>query len=75
MEWIDVTKDIEIGEDGRHLVGYYPGTPESPAVKGMMKAFVWNAVPNQFRIRKVMHTHAEGDTVITGACLVVERLG
>jgi hypothetical protein len=69
MEWIDVTKDIDIGEDERHLAGYFPEKPDQP------KAFLWNAVPQQFRIRKVLHTHVQGDVVITGACLVVERLG
>jgi hypothetical protein len=66
--WIDVTADIDIGEDGRHLAGYFPAIPHTT------KAFLWNAVPVGFRIRKVQHTHVEGDTVVTGAAFVVERL-
>ena len=67
-EWIDVTADIDIGEDERHLAGYLPEKPEMP------KAFLWNAVPVGFRIRKVVHHHVEGDKIVTGACFIVERL-
>jgi hypothetical protein len=67
-DWIDVTTEIDIGEDERHLAGYFPEKPDLP------KGFVWNAVPVGFRVRKVVHHHVEGDTVVTGAALVVERL-
>jgi len=59
--WVDITADIEIGEDERHLSGHNPK-------EGPYRAFIWNSVPVGMRVRKVVHHHVEGDEIVTGAC-------
>ena len=66
-DWIDVTADIEVGEDGRHLAGYFPTAPAPH------KGFLWNAVPTGFRVRKVVRTVVKGLTTEMGAAFIVER--
>lgn len=65
-EWVDVTSDIEVGEDGRHLAGWT--AREADRTKPLAyryKAFLWNAVPVGFRVVKT--------TLAGRAVLVVER--
>lgn len=68
QDWIDVTADIDVGEDGRHVAGWTQREADKKKpLAYRYKAFIWNAVPVGFRIVKLMH---EGRAV-----LVVEREG
>ena len=63
MAWMDVTADIDVGEDGRHLSGWTERDADSAKpLAYRYKAFLWNAVPLGFRV--VKQTMA-GRTVLT----------